>query len=234
MTNVINDKNPPIPQVKNIVQFTNEFQMQINTKKTNVMLFNKSRLLDFQPEIFINDELLDVVESTKILGIMLSSNMKWDENIEYIRSKAMKKLWMLRRIRELGGSTQDMLDVYILKIRCLAEIACPAWNGSITVKHSNILERIQKSAMRIILGQNYKSYKNALKKLDLKSLAERRKDICLTFAKKASKSSKYQAWFKRTKWKLRDNVQFLLPKTSTVRYKKSPLIYLTNLLNENS
>ena len=165
---------------------------------------------------------------------MLSSNMKWDENIEYIRSKAMKKLWMLRRIRELGGSTQDMLDVYILKIRCLAEIACPAWNGSITVKHSNILERIQKSAMRIILGQNYKSYKNALKKLDLKSLAERRKDICLTFAKKASKSSKYQAWFKRTKWKLRDNVQFLLPKTSTVRYKKSPLIYLTNLLNENS
>lgn len=94
-----NVKNPLIPQVQNIINFTNEHEMKINTKKTNIMLFTRAKTRDFQPQIFIEDQLLDVIESTKLLGVMISSNMKWDNTVEYIRSKAAKKLWMLRRVR---------------------------------------------------------------------------------------------------------------------------------------
>ena len=67
---------------------------------------------DFQPEMYIENELLNVVEVTKLLGVMISSDLKWKENVQYIVSRCMKRLWMLRRIRELGGSSGDLLTVY--------------------------------------------------------------------------------------------------------------------------
>ena len=129
--------------------------MKLNSKKTNIMIFNKSRKLDFQPTVYINGDLLDVVEHSKLLGVMISTDLKWAENIKYIVTRSMCKLWMLRRIKELGGSREDLLLVYILQIRCITELACPAWNGALTIKDSIRLENIQRCALKIILGTIY-------------------------------------------------------------------------------
>ena len=208
--------------------------MKLNTDKTNVMLFTRSRSWDFQPELLIDGNLLNVVESSKLLGVFVSSNMKWDKNIEYIRSKGMKRLWMLRRVKDLGGSLHDLLNVFDLQIRSVTEIACPVWNGSITKQHERILEGIQKSATKLMLGQGYKSYPGALNTLNLTTLEDRREQISLAFAKKASKSSKFNPWFKEIDRLTRTNEKFFLPKVRTASYEKSPLVYLTKLLNSYS
>ena len=83
------------------------------------------------------------------------------------------------------------------------------------------------------MGQHYKSYNKSLKLLDLKTLKERRLDICLQFAKKSAKSKKYQAWFRKAGQNTRFKTPFTLPYARTARYEKSPLIYLTKLLNED-
>ena len=162
---------------------------------------------------------MDVVEKTKLLGVMISSNMKWDDHIEYIRNKAMKRMWMLRRIKELGGTSNDMLLVYILQVRSLAEKECQVWNGSLTIKNSEILERIQKTAFKIILGQNYKTYKRSLQLLNLQTHKDRRQKLCLSFAKKAKRSSKFSAWFRKTSKPSRSNSKIGLPKTRTATYE---------------
>ena len=60
-----------LPKEKNVLQaqmdrlstFTTENEMQINSKKTKVMLFNTSKKRDFQPEISDTDGLtLEVQE----------------------------------------------------------------------------------------------------------------------------------------------------------------------------
>ena len=58
------------------------------------------------------------------------------------------------------------------------------------------IERLQKSALYIILGEEYESYKLALKKLDLDDLESRRNKLCLKFGKKAEKHEKFNKWFK--------------------------------------
>ena len=182
-------------------------------------------------KIFIENELLNVVETTKLLGVMISSNMKWNAHVEYVRNKAMKKMWMLRRIKELGGTLDDMIMVYILQIRSITEKECQAWNGSLTVKNSNIIERIQKTAFRIILGQNYKSYRNALAFFKLKTLKDRRLQLCLSFGNKSSRSTKFNVWFKNRSKSARTKSSIRVPTSRTSTYEKSPLVYLTNLLN---
>ena len=48
--------------------------MQINSKKTKVMIFNTQRKYDFLPQVHIDDKLLEVVEEFKLLGIVITSD----------------------------------------------------------------------------------------------------------------------------------------------------------------
>ena len=190
-------------------------------------------------------ELLNVVESTKLLGIFITSDLKWKKNVHHIVTKAKSRLWMMRRIRELGGSSQDLLLVYQLQIRCLTELGCPAWNGALTVKDVQNLERIQKLAVKIILGGDYVSYNEALETLNLETLQERRKSLSLSFAKKTLKNDKYKKWFTPVSRSSRSNTkftnstdfiqqnQFISHTARTTAYQNSPILYLTQLLNDN-
>ena len=51
--------------------------------------------------------------------------------------------------------------------------------------------RVQRCALYIIIGENYKSYSNALEILELETLEERRFRLCEKFAKKSLKHEKY-------------------------------------------
>ena len=50
------------------------------------------------------------------------------------------------------------------------------------------IERIQKTALSLILGHEYINYENALKLTNLKRLSTRRDEICLKFVSKNLKS----------------------------------------------
>ena len=54
------------------------------------------------------------------------------------------------------------------------ELAVPAWNGAIT---QEVIERVQKAALHIILGDNYVSYRTALQSCNLTSLESRREKL---------------------------------------------------------
>ena len=53
---------------------------------------------------------------------------------------------MLRRLKNLGAEKEDLLEVYVKQIRCLLELAVPAWQSSLTLAEIPDIERVQKSA----------------------------------------------------------------------------------------
>ena len=110
-------------------------------------------------------------------------------------------------------------------------MAAPAWSPGLTISHSNQIERIQKAAFAIILGEEYISYSRALMKLNMETLADRRQSLCLSFAKKAFKHDKFNKWFSDGGVDGAD-VHISDVKTRTKRYLKSPLPYLTGLLKQ--
>lgn len=224
--------NPLIPQLNHIQDFARENMLKINIDKCFIMLFNRSRSLDFQPEIYIEGMLLDVVEEAKLLGIIISSDLKWSKHVAHLSTKVRKRLWTLRRIKELGGSKEDLLIVYKLQIRIHTELCCPVFNGGLTKTDIIELESLQKSAAKLILGwNNYKNYKNALELLELPTLEKRRKELCLSFAKKCAESEKFSNWFTKSR-PTRKSTKFVSPRARTSAFEKSPLVYLTFLLNE--
>ena len=170
----------------------------------------------------------------RLLGITIRSDMKWSTNTQNMVKKASKRLWIIRRLKQLGASTIDLVDVYTKQVRCILELAAPAWQGGISQAEKIDLERVQKCATHIILGNLYTSYKNALEILNLDSLELRRNNLSLKFAVKSEKHLKFKSWFKPTKKTLNTRTQ--LPKycevrANSVRFAKSPISFLTKLLN---
>ena len=227
-----------ISKVYNQLQKTNilakQNDMKINFDKTKIIVFNPCKKTDFMPKIVIDDHELEVVNETRLLGLTLRSDMKWISNTNNMVSKANKRLWILRRLKNLGAKIPDLLDVYTKQIRIVLELAVPAWQGAISKAEKIDLERIEKSPCHILLGSDYTTYKHALQTLQLETLEDRRVRLALKFGLKAEKHPKFQKWFK-TNVKSH-NTRHHITKYSSVRanhtsFAQSAISYLTNLLN---
>ena len=116
------------------------------------------------------------------------------------------------------------------------EQSAVVWHSSLTEKNKNDLERVQKSALKIIMGDKYKSYKKSLQELDLDTLEQRREKLCLNFALKAIGNEKTKHMFplKDTKQKhqIRNEEVFKVQKANTNRLKDFAIIYMPRLLNQ--
>ena len=136
----------------------------------------------------------------------------------------------------LGASKEALLQVYTKQVRCLLEYSVPVWQGGLTAAEKTDLERVQKCAVRIILGYQYSSYTTALLSLGLETLESRRIKLCLNFALKAEKHPKFSSWFKPS-MKSRDTRtrpnKYCQTKSKHKRFDQGPISYLTNLLNQH-
>ena len=79
-------------QLKEIEQYAIDNKIKLNHKNTKLMLFNPCKSRDFLPIIELDGHELEVVETTKLLGVVLTSDLKWSANTDYIVQRAYKKL----------------------------------------------------------------------------------------------------------------------------------------------
>ena len=128
-----------------IENFTHANQMKINECKSKVMIFNQSKKYDFPPEFsFANGEILDCMEETKLLGILLNTSLKWNSNCHAIYTNAMSRMWLLRRMKLLNLEPQLIFDYYLKEIRSLAEQGVVVWNSGMTKYLANELEKFRR------------------------------------------------------------------------------------------
>ena len=232
-----------LPSESNLLQyyihdaekFTTVNKMVINKKKTKLISFNKSRKWDFPPELKFSDgTIIEYKPEMKIVGVILSENLSWFKNTQYICDKARQKLWIIRRMLQYNLNIETMFDVYTKEVRSILELAVPVWHSGLTRRQSSDIERIQKIAFKIILGVEYKNYDQACKMLSTQTLEDRRTKLCLKFARKNLKSE--NSLFTElqhpmnTRWKANSVQEF---KCRTERFKNSSLPYLARLLNQD-
>ena len=144
---------------------------------------------------------------------------------------------LLHKLVEFGIPQEDLINIYVLYVRSILEQSCQVWHSSLTFSNSSDLERVQKNALKIILKESYHSYSHALKKTNLKTLNERRKALCLRFAKNCTKYASTKNMFpennKRKAYKIdtRKFEQYQVTNAKTERLKVSAIPYMQNLLN---
>ena len=223
----------------NLKTFTDENLMVINQKKTHIMKFNFRKSLDFPPIFSFGDgPCLEIVQQTKLVGIIISDDLKWSAHVDYMIKRANKKIWLLRRMKILRLEADILLDFYCKEVRSILEFGVPVWNSGITGKMREQIERVQKVCISIILCDTKWeiSYEVGCTILGIEPLTFRRDELCTKFIQNASCNPRHADMFCRNTNPF--NTRYERPiyrdfSCRTNRFLDSPLCYLTRLLNSN-
>jgi hypothetical protein len=114
-----------------------------------MMIFNPCTSIDFIPQFVLDGQEIEVVEEMRVQGITITLDMKWATNTNIMVTRANKKIWVLRRLKDSGAKEEDLIDICYNQVRSLLELPVPAWHGGINKDDQMDIERIQKSACHI-------------------------------------------------------------------------------------
>ena len=76
-------------EIARLQEYSSANQMKINVEKTKLMIF---KAIDVHPVIEMDDKQLEIVESMKLLGVIVTSDMKWHQNTDFITQKGFSRL----------------------------------------------------------------------------------------------------------------------------------------------
>ena len=137
----------------------------------------------------------------KLLGIILSHDLKWTNHVDYIYKKSNKRLYFIRLLKKSRVECNSIVKIYLVLIRPILEYAIQVWQDIPNFLETK-LETIQKGALRIIFP--HLTYEQALIEAGIETLAERRYALCLSYI-----------------LKLKDQnhpLHFLLPRSVSVKH----------------
>ena len=142
---------------------------------------------------------------------------------------------LLHKASKFTNNTKDLKQIYMLQIRSKLDQSAVIWHSSLTSKNRYDLERVQKSAVKCILGNGYKSYEESLEQLGLETLEKRRDQMCLKFSKQCLKLEKMRGLFPRRKsehlMEKRSSDVFSSVISNTERFRKSAIPFMIRKLN---
>ena len=174
--------------------------MKLNLVKCKDILINFMHNHNFiLNSIVLGNNTIETVNTYKLLGVHISSNLKWNCHVEYITKKANKRLYSIRILKRSGAPQIQLVRVYVSLIRPILEYEVPAWQN-IPDHLQEKIERVQKRALRIIFPDA--SYSNPMQMAGLITLKERRERLCVKYVDRLQDHS----------------VSFLLPKVEQVDY----------------
>ena len=174
LTNIVADK---------VNDFAESNHMKLNPKKCKEMVIDP---LEYNTTVLrpitIGNTTIETVKKYKLLGVILTDDLKWTDHVAYIYIKACKRLYSLRILRKAGVETNKMLKVYFTIIRPILEYAVPVWQA-IPEYLSHKIESVQRRALKII-KPGEESYDELLQLLNVEKLQARREKLCKQYMDK--------------------------------------------------
>ncbi len=150
-------------------------RLTLNTKKTKFVVFGSRHRLRQVPvlNLSINGEKLEQVEHMKYLGVILDNYLTFDQHVEYIHGKAVKKLGIVRKAREFldRGTSVKLYQSLVLPHMDYCDIVYSCTSEANLQK----LQKIQNCACRILLRCDRRAHvKEMHKHLNFLDLKQRR------------------------------------------------------------
>ena len=158
-------------------------KLTINTKKTHYIMFHRTRIKhNTNIKILINNNIVDHINNTKFLGVIIDSKLNWTAHILYIKSKISKSIGILLKIRKfLQNNT--MRNMYFTFIYPYLIYCIEVW-GNAQHAHLDQLIKIQKKSIRTITFSHYLAHTEPLFErlniLDIKKLVQQRISLIMS------------------------------------------------------
>ncbi len=126
---------------------------KFSKSKTTCMHFCQKRKSHADPELYLEEHKIPVVEKTKFLGVLFDRKLSFLPHIKELKLRCQKALDLLRVIAhtDWGADRTVLLRLYHSLIRSKLDYGCIIY-GSARKSYTKILDPIQNQALRLCLG----------------------------------------------------------------------------------
>lgn len=126
---------------------------KFSSTKSNCIIFSKAKPNAKNPQLKINNQILPITNTIKILGLNFDNQLKWTTHITELKNSCKRKLNIIKTLakRNWGADQKLLINTYIATIRSKFDYCCPIYSSA----KPNELEKlspIHNSALRISLG----------------------------------------------------------------------------------
>ena len=118
--------------VREIHDYCIEHKMKRNPKREMYINFMTNSVTSLRP-ICVGYKEVERVGTYKLLGVIISDDLKWNMHVEYAIAKAAKRLFALRLLKRAGAMPKDILKVYLCNVRSVLGALLNTgteWNGT--------------------------------------------------------------------------------------------------------
>jgi len=149
----IRDNNESHYPVKEFVSCCDSDELLLNTSKTKEMIVDFRKGIASHEPLSIKGDEVERVDEYDYLGTRTSKNMSWAPNIRKLTSKAMKRLYHLRKLRDLKVKPEILKLFYTTIIESVMTFGIAIWGGNLGSEEKRMLNRVQRYGRRICGGQ---------------------------------------------------------------------------------
>ena len=171
--------------------------------------------------------------SLKILGFMIAGDLSMGDHVGLVSRKFYASLWKLRHLKRVGITARDLVKIYSTALRPIIEYAAQVYASMLTAAQEEIIERMQRTALKIIYGPGY-SYRETILESGLEKLSERRETLARKFAISTYENQRYAHWFPKNEeipHDLRKRLTIKETRPRTERMRKSSVYQMVKIIN---
>ncbi|KAK3572574.1 hypothetical protein QTP86_000419 [Hemibagrus guttatus] len=144
-----NDESAYREEVQRLTALCKANSLSLNVDKTKEMVVDFRRAQSDHSPLFIDGSPVEIVKSSKFLGVHLAENFTWSINTTSITRKAQQRLYFLRRLRKAHLPPPILTMFYRGTIKSILSSCITAWFGNCTVLDCKTLQQIVRTAEKI-------------------------------------------------------------------------------------
>jgi hypothetical protein len=80
-----------------IIQWSKETGFSVSAEKSIAMYIRRRKnKFEIDPTFHLDNEIIETINSHKILGVIIDDHLNWKRHVAYIKAKAMKKMNIIK------------------------------------------------------------------------------------------------------------------------------------------
>ena len=122
--------------------------MIINELKCNIINFNFSEKNIVPQNLKLNGNNIVLAKKIKLLGVIITDDLKWEENTSLICSKVEGKFYLISKLKSFGLQVEELLNIWKVMVRPITEYAAPLWHSGLSDTDIKRIEDLLKNCLR--------------------------------------------------------------------------------------
>ncbi|KAK3521012.1 hypothetical protein QTP86_002491 [Hemibagrus guttatus] len=146
-----NNETAYLEEIRNLENWCQRISLLLNVSKTKELIvdFSTKQERNYQTPL-INESPVERVDSFRYLGVHITQDLSWSCHINTVVKKVRQRLYHLRRLRDFRLPSKVLRNFYSYAIESILTGNITTWFGNSTMQDRRALQRVVRSAKRII------------------------------------------------------------------------------------